>query len=172
MRSVSLSHWKGWTCPTPDSTREDLTYCEHLPDSPEDIPWRGRGREGTVPQRQNNNPLDLAVMRLAVLEQNVERRYLREPLWAAHEVVVEKALLSTPNGAPDGTSTEISYEITPRVRVWRQTLERCRSAAQVCLCMGQLERSIAWEKSVNKVVSLEILGRQTSESGVAIAGLG
>lgn len=48
-----------------------------------------------------------------------------------------------------------SYEITPRVRVWRQTLERCRSAAQVCLCMGQLERSIAWEKSVNKVVSLE-----------------
>ncbi|XP_036011412.1 bromodomain adjacent to zinc finger domain protein 2A isoform X4 [Mus musculus] len=145
---------RGWTCPTPDSTREDLTYCEHLPDSPEDIPWRGRGREGTVPQRQNNNPLDLAVMRLAVLEQNVERRYLREPLWAAHEVVVEKALLSTPNGAPDGTSTEISYEITPRVRVWRQTLERCRSAAQVCLCMGQLERSIAWEKSVNKVTCL------------------
>lgn len=107
-----------------------------------------------MPQRQNTNPLDLAVMRLAALEQNVERRYLREPLWAAQEVVVEKALLSTPDGAPDGTTTEISYEITPRVRVWRQTLERCRSAAQVCLCMGQLERSIAWEKSVNKVVSV------------------
>lgn len=107
MCSVSLSHWKGWTCPSPDSTREDLTYCEHLPDSQEDIPWRGRGREGTVPQRQNTNPLDLAVMRLAVLEQNVERRYLREPLWAAHEVVVEKALLSTPNGASDGTATEM-----------------------------------------------------------------
>ncbi|XP_052609579.1 bromodomain adjacent to zinc finger domain protein 2A isoform X2 [Peromyscus californicus insignis] len=145
---------RGWTCPGPDSTREDLTYCEHLPDSPEDIPWRGRGREGVVPQRQNTNPLDLAVMRLAALEQNVERRYLREPLWAAQEVVVEKALLTTPNGAPDGATTEISYEITPRVRVWRQTLERCRSAAQVCLCMGQLERSIAWEKSVNKVTCL------------------
>ncbi|CAH6778549.1 Baz2a [Phodopus roborovskii] len=145
---------RGWTCPSPDSTREDLAYCEHPPDSQEDIPWRGRGREGTIPQRQNTNPLDLAVMRLAALEQNVERRYLREPLWAAHEVVVEKALLSTPNDAPDGTTTEISYEITPRVRVWRQTLERCRSAAQVCLCMGQLERSIAWEKSVNKVTCL------------------
>ncbi|EGW12491.1 bromodomain adjacent to zinc finger domain protein 2A isoform X2 [Cricetulus griseus] len=145
---------RGWTCPSPDSTREDLAYCEHLPDSQEDIPWRGRGREGAVPQRQNTNPLDLAVMRLAALEQNVERRYLREPLWATHEVVVEKALLSAPNGAPDGTTTEISYEITPRVRVWRQTLERCRSAAQVCLCMGQLERSIAWEKSVNKVTCL------------------
>lgn len=84
-----------------------MTYCEHLPDAPEDIPWRGRGREGTVPQRQNTNPLDLAVMRLAVLEQNVERRYLREPLWAAHEVVVEKALLSTPSGASDGTRTEM-----------------------------------------------------------------
>lgn len=39
-------------------------------------------------------------MRLAALEQNVERRYLREPLWPAHEVVLEKALLSTPSGAP------------------------------------------------------------------------
>ncbi|KAM5289114.1 bromodomain adjacent to zinc finger domain protein 2A isoform 2-T2 [Ctenodactylus gundi] len=145
---------RGWTCPSPDSTREDLTYCEHLPDSQEDITWRGRGREGLVPQRKSTNPLDLAVMRLAALEQNVERRYLREPLWPAHEVVLEKALLSTPNGAPEGTTTEISYEITPRVRVWRQTLERCRSAAQVCLCMGQLERSIAWEKSVNKVTCL------------------
>lgn len=50
------------------------------------------------------------------------------------------------------TSPSRSYEITPRMRTWRQTLERCRSAAQVCLCLSQLERSIAWEKSVNKVV--------------------
>uniref|UniRef100_A0A673TWE3 Bromodomain adjacent to zinc finger domain 2A n=1 Tax=Suricata suricatta TaxID=37032 RepID=A0A673TWE3_SURSU len=142
---------RGWTCPSPDSTREDLAYCEHLPDSQEDITWRGRGREGLAPQRKTTNPLDLAVMRLAALEQNVERRYLREPLWPAHEVVLEKALLSTPSSAPQCTTTEISYEITPRIRAWRQTLERCRSAAQVCLCLGQLERSIAWEKSVNKV---------------------
>lgn len=145
---------RGWTCPSPDSTREDLAYCEHLSSSQEDITWRGRGREGLAPQRKTTNPLDLAVMRLAALEQNVERRYLREPLWPTHEVVLEKALLSTPNGAPEGTTTEISYEITPRIRVWRQTLERCRSAAQVCLCLGQLERSIAWEKSVNKVTCL------------------
>uniref|UniRef100_A0A8C3VSH1 Bromodomain adjacent to zinc finger domain protein 2A n=1 Tax=Catagonus wagneri TaxID=51154 RepID=A0A8C3VSH1_9CETA len=146
-------HW-GWTCPSPDSTREDLAYCEHLPDYQEDITWRGRGKEGLAPQRKTTNPLDLAVMRLAALEQNVERRYLREPLWPAHEVVLEKALLSTPSAAPQCTATEISYEITPRIRAWRQTLERCRSAAQVCLCLGQLERSIAWEKSVNKVTCL------------------
>ncbi|XP_008573705.1 PREDICTED: bromodomain adjacent to zinc finger domain protein 2A isoform X4 [Galeopterus variegatus] len=160
---------RGWTCPSPDSTREDLAYCEHLPNSQEDITWRGRGREGLAPQRKTTNPLDLAVMRLAALEQNVERRYLREPLWPAHEVVLEKALLSTPNGVPQGTTTEISYEITPRIRVWRQTLERCRSAAQVCLCLGQLERSIAWEKSVNKVVrgseSLERLRSQSAGVG-------
>nr|XP_017507428.1 bromodomain adjacent to zinc finger domain protein 2A isoform X1 [Manis javanica] len=144
---------RGWTCPSPDSTREDLAYCEHLPDSQEDITWRGRGREGLTPQRKTTNPLDLAVMRLAALEQNVERRYLREPLWPAHEVVLEKTLLGTPS-APPGTAAEISYEITPRVRAWHQTLERCWSAAQVCLCLGQLERSIAWEKSVSKVTCL------------------
>nr|BAA89211.1 bromodomain adjacent to zinc finger domain 2A [Homo sapiens] len=145
---------RGWTCPSPDSTREDLAYCEHLSDSQEDITWRGPGREGLAPQRKTTNPLDLAVMRLAALEQNVKRRYLREPLWPTHEVVLEKALLSTPNGAPEGTTTEISYEITPRIRIWRQTLQRCRSAAHVCLCLGHLERSIAWEKSVNKVTCL------------------
>ncbi|XP_012587952.1 PREDICTED: bromodomain adjacent to zinc finger domain protein 2A [Condylura cristata] len=144
---------RGWTCPSPDSTREDLSYCEHLPDCQEDITWRGRSREGLAPQRKTTNPLDLAVIRLATLEQNVERRYLREPLWPAHEVVLEKALLSTPAGA-QCAATEISYEITPRIRAWRQTLQRCRSAAQVCLCLGQLERSLAWEKSVNKVTCL------------------
>ncbi|XP_044539348.1 bromodomain adjacent to zinc finger domain protein 2A-like, partial [Gracilinanus agilis] len=144
---------RGWTCPSPDSAREDLAYCEHRPDPLEDITVRGRGRDGLAPSREDTNPLDLAVQRLAALEQNVERRYLREPLWPAHEVVLEKALLSPPDSAALGT-TEIAYEITPRIRTWRQTLERCRSAAQVCLCLGQLERSIAWEKSVNKVTCL------------------
>ncbi|XP_056653815.1 bromodomain adjacent to zinc finger domain protein 2A isoform X3 [Monodelphis domestica] len=144
---------RGWTCPSPDSAREDLAYCEHRPEPLEDIMARGRGRDGLAPPREDTNPLDLAVLRLAALEQNVERRYLREPLWPAHEVVLEKALLSSPDSAALGT-TEIAYEITPRIRTWRQTLERCRSAAQVCLCLGQLERSIAWEKSVNKVTCL------------------
>ncbi|XP_072511162.1 bromodomain adjacent to zinc finger domain protein 2A isoform X2 [Notamacropus eugenii] len=144
---------RGWMCPSPDSAREDLAYCEHVPDLLEDITARGRGREGLAPQREDTNPLDLAVLRLAALEQNVERRYLREPLWPPHEVVLEKALLSPPDSTALGT-TEIAYEITPRIRTWRQTLERCRSAAQVCLCLDQLERSIAWEKSVNKVTCL------------------
>ncbi|XP_017584151.1 PREDICTED: bromodomain adjacent to zinc finger domain protein 2A, partial [Corvus brachyrhynchos] len=85
---------RGWTCPSPDSTRDDLRYCEHKVEPLEDI----------TPEELSLGP------------------------------------------------TEIAYEITPRVRTWRHTLERCRSAAQVSLCIFQLEKSIAWEKSVNRVV--------------------
>lgn len=143
---------RGWTCPSPDSTRDDLRYCEHKVEPLEDITIRSR-RDGLPLCRERTNPLDLAVLRLAALEQNVERRYLKEPLWPLHEVVVEKAVLSGPEELSLGP-TEIAYEITPRVRTWRQTLERCRSAAQVSLCIYQLEKSIAWEKSVNRVTCL------------------
>ena len=33
------------------------------------------------------HPLDLAVLRLANLERNIDRRYLKEPLWNLAEVV-------------------------------------------------------------------------------------
>ncbi|XP_064494997.1 bromodomain adjacent to zinc finger domain protein 2A isoform X1 [Pseudopipra pipra] len=143
---------RGWTCPSPDSTRDDLRYCEHKVEPLEDITIRSR-RDGLPLRRERTNPLDLAVLRLLALEQNLERRYLKEPLWPLHEVVVEKAVLSSPEELSLGP-TEIAYEITPRVRTWRQTLERCRSAAQVSLCIFQLEKSIAWEKSVNRVTCL------------------
>ncbi|XP_077780040.1 bromodomain adjacent to zinc finger domain protein 2A isoform X1 [Podarcis muralis] len=143
---------RGWTSPEPDSVRNDLQYCEHQLELLEDITIKNR-REGPAMKRETTNPLDLAVLRLTELEQNLERRYLREPLWPPHEVVVEKALLSNPSNLELGT-TEISYEITPRMRTWRQTLERCHSAAQVSLCIYQLERSVAWEKSVVRATCL------------------
>ncbi|XP_068266002.1 bromodomain adjacent to zinc finger domain protein 2A isoform X2 [Nyctibius grandis] len=143
---------RGWTCPSPDSTRDDLRYCEHKVEPLEDITVRSR-RDGQPLRREPTNPLDLAVLRLAALERNVERRYLKEPLWPLHEVVLEKVVLSGP-AEPGLGPAEIAYEITPRVRTWRQTLERCRSAAQVSLCIYQLEKSIAWEKSVNRVTCL------------------
>ncbi|XP_062975915.1 bromodomain adjacent to zinc finger domain protein 2A isoform X1 [Elgaria multicarinata webbii] len=143
---------RGWTSGNPDSVRNDLQYCEHELELLEDITVKNR-REGPALQREATHPLDLAVLRLADLEQNLERRYLREPLWPPHEVVVEKALLSNPSTLELGT-TEIAYEITPRMRMWRQTLERCHSAAQVSLCIYQLERSIAWEKSVVRATCL------------------
>lgn len=92
---------QGWMCPSPDSVRGDLQYCEHKAEALEELGGRGR-REGPVPRREASNPLDLAVLRLGALEQNVERRYLKEPLWAPHDVVLEKALLTGPLGSDLG----------------------------------------------------------------------
>ncbi|CAB1438100.1 unnamed protein product [Pleuronectes platessa] len=70
---------KGWMHPEPQSEREDLVYQEHkLLSSP--ASWNAWTRE-TSPEklpdsvvRRPNNPLDIAVMRLAELEGNVDRR--------------------------------------------------------------------------------------------------
>nr|XP_033792870.1 bromodomain adjacent to zinc finger domain protein 2A isoform X2 [Geotrypetes seraphini] len=143
---------RGWMCLNPDSTREDLQYYEHKLDPLDDITIRVK-KEGVMLHREANHPLDLAVLRLAALEENVERRYLKEPLWVQSEVVTEKVVVTHPD-APELGQTEVEYLITPRLRTWRQTLERCRSAAQVSLCLYQLEKSIAWEKSIIKVKCL------------------
>lgn len=48
--------------------------------------------------------------------------------------------------------SSLESEITSRLRTWRQALDRLRSAPQLCLCLLQLEKAIAWERSVTKVV--------------------
>lgn len=139
--------------------------------------------------RVPNNPLDLAVVRLTNLERNVERRYLKEPLWNLAEVIRLAPLTPPPGGeeipldavrwvfilsnvVPDQSSfqfvmcalqqfrhvcvSSLESEITPRMRTWRQALDRCRSASQLSLCLMQLEKAIAWERSVIKVVSKHI----------------
>uniref|UniRef100_A0A8C9SMU3 Bromodomain adjacent to zinc finger domain, 2A n=1 Tax=Scleropages formosus TaxID=113540 RepID=A0A8C9SMU3_SCLFO len=125
---------KGFTVPEPDSTREDLQYYDHDVELMDDWVVKTK-KEWSNLMRVSTNPLDLAVLRLLNLERNIERRYLKEPLWTPSEVV------------------RLS-EITPRLRAWRQAVDRCRSAAQLSLCLLQLERAIAWEKSVIKVTCL------------------
>lgn len=87
---------QGWTSSDPDSVRNDLQYCERELGLLEDITIKNR-REGPALRRESTHPIDLAVLRLADMEQNLERRYLREPLWPPHEVVVEKAFLNNPD---------------------------------------------------------------------------
>ena len=48
----------------------------------------------------------------------------------------------------------IEEDIAPGLRVWRRALSAARSAAQVALCIQQLQKSIAWEKSIMKAVSV------------------
>ena len=76
--------------PEPQSEREDLVYHEHKP-LPKHQPAAGGAGDKDQPEdkadhkaggvvRHADNPLDIAVTRLADLERNIERRYLRSPL--------------------------------------------------------------------------------------------
>ncbi|XP_064573789.1 bromodomain adjacent to zinc finger domain protein 2B isoform X11 [Zonotrichia leucophrys gambelii] len=115
---------KGWLCPEPASERDDLVYREHKSITrlhkkhDGDCAGGGEGSASSL-ERRSDNPLDIAVTRLADLERNIERR------------------------------TE--EDIAPGLRVWRRALSEARSAAQVALCIQQLQKSIAWEKSIMKV---------------------
>ncbi|XP_071602401.1 bromodomain adjacent to zinc finger domain protein 2B isoform X11 [Heliangelus exortis] len=115
---------KGWLCPEPASERDDLVYREHKSITrlhkkhDGDSAGGGEGSASSL-ERRSDNPLDIAVTRLADLERNIERR------------------------------TE--EDIAPGLRVWRRALSEARSAAQVALCIQQLQKSIAWEKSIMKV---------------------
>ena len=50
--------------------------------------------------RVATHALDLAVLRLANLERNIERRYLKEPLWNTAEVMRLAPVTTTPGEAP------------------------------------------------------------------------
>ncbi|XP_072552227.1 bromodomain adjacent to zinc finger domain protein 2A isoform X2 [Salminus brasiliensis] len=142
---------KMYTAPEPDSTRDDLQYYEHEVDPRDD--WMVKTKkEWSDLLRVPSNPLDLGVLRLTNLERNIERRYLKDPLWNLSEVV-RLAPLTPPPGGEEVPMDAVSLEseITPRLRTWRQALDRCRSASQLALCLLQLERAIAWEKSIVRV---------------------
>ncbi|XP_069717839.1 bromodomain adjacent to zinc finger domain protein 2B isoform X11 [Phaenicophaeus curvirostris] len=115
---------KGWLCPEPASERDDLVYREHKSITrlhkkhDGDSAGGGEGNASSL-ERRSDNPLDIAVTRLADLERNIERR------------------------------TE--EDLAPGLRVWRRALSEARSAAQVALCIQQLQKAIAWEKSIMKV---------------------
>ncbi|XP_041662878.1 bromodomain adjacent to zinc finger domain protein 2B isoform X2 [Cheilinus undulatus] len=70
---------KGWMHPESQSEREDLVYHEHKLLSSSPAPERNKQRETSQEElpgsvvRRPNNPLDIAVIRLAELERNIER---------------------------------------------------------------------------------------------------
>lgn len=68
--------------------------------------------------RVASHPLDLAVLRLANLERNIDRRYLKEPLWNLAEVVRLAPL--TPEESQMGQMDVMRWE----GQGWGQRLER------------------------------------------------
>lgn len=145
-----MAEFQPYTIPDPDSTREDLQYYEHDVDPHDDWIVRTKKEWSGLP-RIATHPVDLAVLRLANLERNIERRYLKEPLWNPAEVMRLAPLTPSPGEEHPMDVISLESEITSRLRTWRQALDRCRSAPQVCLCLHQLEKAIAWERSVTKV---------------------
>ncbi|XP_038127382.1 bromodomain adjacent to zinc finger domain protein 2A isoform X1 [Cyprinodon tularosa] len=145
-----LPEFQPYTLPDPDSTRDDLQYYEHDVDPRDDWIIRTKKEWSGLP-RIATHPVDLAVLRLANLERNIERRYLKEPLWNPSEVMRLAPLTPTPGEELSLDVFSLESEITSRLRTWRQALDRCRSAPQLCLCLLQLEKAIAWERSVTKV---------------------
>ncbi|XP_065493424.1 bromodomain adjacent to zinc finger domain protein 2B isoform X3 [Caloenas nicobarica] len=150
---------KGWLCPEPASERDDLVYREHKSITrlhkkhDGDCAGGGEGSASSL-ERRSDNPLDIAVTRLADLERNIERRYLKSPLSTTIQIKLDNVgTVTVPAPAPsvsgDGDGTE--EDLAPGLRVWRRALSEARSAAQVALCIQQLQKSIAWEKSIMKV---------------------
>uniref|UniRef100_A0A3Q1BKR6 Bromodomain adjacent to zinc finger domain 2B n=1 Tax=Amphiprion ocellaris TaxID=80972 RepID=A0A3Q1BKR6_AMPOC len=134
---------KGWMPPDPQSDSKDLVYHEHKPfSSPplENKSQRESSQEdfsGSVVRRLPNNPLDIAVTRLAELERNIERRYLKRFLNTTFQVILD--------------NNTISDEVAPGMKLWRKALSQVRSSAQLSLCIKQLQKSVAWERAIMKV---------------------
>ncbi|XP_021121436.1 bromodomain adjacent to zinc finger domain protein 2B isoform X4 [Heterocephalus glaber] len=150
---------KGWMCPEPASEREDLVYFEHksftklCKEHDEELTGEEENSVHAL-ERKSDNPLDIAVTRLADLERNIERRYLKSPLSTTIQIKLDNVgTVTVPAPAPSvsGDGDGIEEDIAPGLRVWRRALSEARSAAQVALCIQQLQKSIAWEKSIMKV---------------------
>ncbi|MFT7808570.1 bromodomain adjacent to zinc finger domain protein 2B isoform X3 [Arapaima gigas] len=151
---------KGWIYPEPQSEREDLVYHEHksrsqlsMAKDKEDSNGQEGSEDGSIIRRVNN-PLDIAVTRLAELEKNIERRYLKSPLSTTIQIKLDNVGTVTvpapaPSSSGDGEGGE--EDIAPGMKVWRKALSEVRSAAQLALCIQQLQKSIAWERSIMKV---------------------
>ncbi|XP_046708653.1 bromodomain adjacent to zinc finger domain protein 2B isoform X3 [Silurus meridionalis] len=147
---------KGWMHPEPQSEREDLLYYEHKPFSkacPGAESQEERSSEKGL-RRQPSNPLDIAVMRLAELERHIERRYLRSPLGTTIQIRLDNVgTVTVPAPAPStsagGEGSE--EEIAPGMKVWRKALSEVRNSSQLAMCLQQLQKSIAWERSIMKV---------------------
>ncbi len=100
--------------PEPESEREDLVYHEHKLFSSTDLEkteQRETSQEelaGTVVRRLNN-PLDIAVIRLAELERNIERRYRARPLSTACKIRLDNVTAHAPDPSSSGDGEGFSH---------------------------------------------------------------
>uniref|UniRef100_A0A8B9KP94 Bromodomain adjacent to zinc finger domain, 2Ba n=1 Tax=Astyanax mexicanus TaxID=7994 RepID=A0A8B9KP94_ASTMX len=113
---------KGWVHPEPQSEREDLVYHEHKP-----LP---KPRPGAESQEERST------------EKGLNRRP-SNPLDIAVSRLAELERHIERRG---------DEEIAPGMKVWRKALSEVRNSSQLAMCLQQLQKSIAWERSIMKVV--------------------
>ena len=64
------------------------------------------------------------------------------------------SLTGSNHGDSDGDDDE--EDAPPALMRWREGVKKAVSAAQIHLCLYQLNKCIAWEKSIMKVVSPQL----------------
>uniref|UniRef100_A0A452SGQ9 Bromodomain adjacent to zinc finger domain protein 2B n=1 Tax=Ursus americanus TaxID=9643 RepID=A0A452SGQ9_URSAM len=122
---------KGWMCPEPASEREDLVYFEHKSFSKlckeHDGEFTGEEESSAhALERKSDNPLDIAVTRLADLERNIERRYLKSPLSTTIQIKLDNVgTVTVPAPAPSISGD--AYFLLPVIYV-----SSCMSYCQIC----------------------------------------
>lgn len=111
-------------------------------------------------QAKGSDILDEAKHLLTDIERNIERRYLKHPFVRRYEVNLSPLNRINQNSVYHHTSENSTNEIVSsskydevpqQLERWRRTVNESRTPAQLALCLTQLERCIAWERSIMKV---------------------
>ncbi|CAF2096983.1 unnamed protein product [Rotaria magnacalcarata] len=111
-------------------------------------------------QAKGSDILDEAKHLLTEIERNIERRYLKHPFVRRYEINVSPLNRINQNSTYHHTSEDSTNEIVSsskydeapqQLERWRRTVNESRTPAQLALCLTQLERCIAWERSIMRV---------------------
>ncbi|CAF0844083.1 unnamed protein product [Adineta ricciae] len=111
-------------------------------------------------QAKGTDILDEAKHLLTEIERNIERRYLKHPFVRKCELNLSSLNRINQNSTyhhtlENSTSEIVSSskfdEVPQQLERWRRTVNESRTPAQLALCLTQLERCIAWERSIMRV---------------------
>jgi hypothetical protein len=111
-------------------------------------------------QAKGSDILDEAKHLLTEIERNIERRYLKHPFVRKYEINLSSlnrinqnsSYHHTMENSTDEITSSSKYDEVPQqLERWRRTVNESRTLAQLALCLTQLERCIAWERSIMRV---------------------
>jgi len=113
---------------------------------------------------ENEQPIDIAVERLAELERRIERRYLKYPFVPKKKLKLKTASSAKADsdseeaGKPEVVvvvnSSDKEVAVTRELEQWRDLVATCRTTAQLYVLVDELSAAIAWDKSIMKVIIL------------------